>query len=49
MNVVELDIRKVPGYEHFRLDDCVAGATVQLVFRSSYGYTFLMERRFRYA
>ncbi len=48
MNVVELDIRKIPGYEHFRLDDCVAGATVQLVFRSSYGYTFLMERRFRY-
>ena len=49
MNVVESDIRKVPGYEHFCLDDCVAGATVQLIFRSSYGYTFLMERRFRYA
>lgn len=49
MNVVEMDIRKVPGYEHFRLDDCVAGVTVQLIFRSSYGYTFLMERKFRYA
>ena len=49
MNVVEMDIRKIPGYEQFRLDDCVAGAAVQLVFRSSYGYTFLMERRFRYA
>ena len=49
MNVVETDIRKVQGYEHFRLDDCVAGATVQLIFRSRYGYTFLMERRFRYA
>ncbi|MBR1470009.1 MAG: hypothetical protein IJ600_00035 [Lachnospiraceae bacterium] len=48
MNVVELDVRKIPGYENFRLDDCVAGATMQLIFKSSYGYTFLMERRFRY-
>ncbi len=48
MDIVEMDVRKA-GYEDFRLDNCVAGATVQLVFRSRYGYSFLMERRFRYA
>ena len=48
MDIVEMDVRQA-GYEDFRLDNCVAGATVQLVFRSRYGYSFLMERRFRYA
>lgn len=49
MDIVEMDMRMVGGYEDFCLDNCMAGATVQFIFRSSYGYSFLMERRFRYA
>jgi len=48
MDIVEMDIRKIEGYENFRLDDCVAAATVQYIFYSSYGYSFFAERRFRY-
>ncbi|MBR5420497.1 MAG: hypothetical protein IK115_05045 [Lachnospiraceae bacterium] len=48
MDVVEMDVR-LAGYPDFRLDNCVAGATVQLIVSSGYGYSFLMERRFRYA
>lgn len=47
MNVVEMDIRKA-GYENFNLDDCIAAATVQLTFHSTYGYEFFMERSFGY-
>ena len=49
MDIVEMDIRQVSGYEDFCLDNCVAGGTIQFIFCSSYGYSFLMERRFRYA
>lgn len=48
MNLVEMNIRKVAGYENFCLDQCVAAFTVQLVFSSSYGYSFLMKRSCRY-
>ncbi len=48
MDIVEMDIRLVDGYEDFCLDNCIAGACVQMVFRSRYGYSFFMERRFRY-
>ena len=49
MDIVEMDIRQVSGYADFCLDNCVAGATVQMIFNSWYGYSFFMERRFRYA
>lgn len=48
MNLVEMNIRKVVGYENFCLDQCVAAFTVQMVFSSSYGYSFLMKRSCRY-
>ncbi len=48
MDMVEADIRKISGYEEFRLDDCVAAATVQYIFKSNRGYTFLATRKFRY-
>ena len=48
MNLVEMNIRKVAGYENFCLDQCVAAFTVQMVFSSSYGYNFLMKRSCRY-
>lgn len=44
MNIVEMNIRGVPGYENFCLDQCVAALTFQMVFSSSYGYSFLMRR-----
>ena len=48
MDIVEMDLREIGGYGDFCLDNCVAGATVQMIFRSRYGYSFFMERRFRY-
>ncbi|MCR5210175.1 MAG: DUF5702 domain-containing protein [Lachnospiraceae bacterium] len=47
MNVVEMDLRKA-GYENFKLDECIAAATVQFTFHSTYGYDFFMERSFGY-
>ena len=49
MDIVEMDIRQLDTYGDFCLDNCIAGACVQLIFISSYGYSFFMERRFRYA
>ena len=48
MDVVEMDVRMVPGYEAFRLDDCIAAATIQFTFKSDYGYEFFVERNMRY-
>ncbi|MDE6529146.1 MAG: hypothetical protein K2K96_00055 [Lachnospiraceae bacterium] len=48
MNLVEMNIREVAGYENFCLDQCVAALTFQMVFSSSYGYSFLMQRSCRY-
>lgn len=48
MDIVEMDVRMVPGYEAFRLDDCIAAATIQFTFKSDYGYEFFVERNMRY-
>ncbi|MDE6686925.1 MAG: hypothetical protein K2K17_06385, partial [Lachnospiraceae bacterium] len=48
MDIVEMNIRKVAGYENFCLDQCVAALTFQMVFSSSYGYSFLLQRSCRY-
>lgn len=48
MDIVEMNIRKVAGYENFCLDQCIASVTFQMVFSSSYGYSFLMQRNCRY-
>lgn len=48
MDVVEMNIRNVAGYENFCLDQCVAALTFQMVFSSRYGYSFLMQRSCRY-
>ena len=48
MDIIEMDMRQINGYGDFCMDNCIAGATVQMIFRSRYGYSFLMERRFRY-
>ena len=48
MDIVEMNIRQVPGYETFCLDQCVASVTLQMSFSSSYGYSFLMKRNCHY-
>ncbi|MBR3306403.1 MAG: hypothetical protein IKI75_03995 [Lachnospiraceae bacterium] len=48
MDIVEMDVRERTGNEYFKLDNCVGAASLRFIFRSSYGYSFLMERRFRY-
>lgn len=48
MDIVEMNIRNAAGYENFCLDQCVAAVTFQMVFSSSYGYSFLMRRNCRY-
>lgn len=48
MDIVEMNIRKIAGYENFCLDQCVAALTFQMVFSSSYGYGFLMQRNCRF-
>lgn len=48
MDIVEMNIRKTAGYENFCLDQCVASLTFQMVFSSSYGYSFLMQRSCRF-
>ncbi|MDE6712353.1 MAG: hypothetical protein K2K20_01270 [Lachnospiraceae bacterium] len=48
MDIVEMNIRNVAGYENFCLDQCIAALTFQMVFSSSYGYSFLMQRSCRY-
>ena len=47
-DIIEMNMRTVPAYASFRMDDCVAAACIQYVFKSSYGYTLLAEKRFRY-
>lgn len=48
MDIVEMDIREKTGKESFRLDECVAGYTVQIGIVSRYGYEYLYERSFGY-
>lgn len=48
MDIVEMDIRKITGKTGFRLDDCIAGGTIQFIFTNRYGYEFLLNREFGY-
>lgn len=48
MDIIEMDVRMVSGYENFRFDDCIAAATVQFTFKSGYGYEFFVERNMRF-
>ena len=47
-DVIEMNMRNVETYASFRIDDCVAAADIQYVFKSSYGYQLLAEKKFRY-
>lgn len=47
-DVIEMNMRSVDVYSSFRIDDCVAAADIQYVFKSAYGYNLLAEKKFRY-
>lgn len=48
MDIVEMDVRGATGNSEFRLDECVAAFTMQMISSSDYGYEFLMTREFGY-
>lgn len=48
MDVVEMNIRQLPGEENFRLDHCIMAATIQIVYTSEFGYEFLVTRTLGY-
>ena len=47
-DIIEMNMRTAGTYSSFRIDDCIAAANIQYIFKSSYGYTLLAEKRFRY-
>lgn len=44
IDMAELDIRKTPGNESFRMDGCIDGMTIQANIIGEHGYAFLLER-----
>ncbi|WP_026505126.1 DUF5702 domain-containing protein [Butyrivibrio sp. NC3005] len=48
MDIMELDIRKVKGYENFRIDGCVDCFTLEAEMQGETGKTFSQKRYFGY-
>lgn len=48
MNLVEADMRTIPGNESFCLDSCVVAFEAEVVFESAYGYRYEYIREKRY-
>lgn len=48
MDVVELDIRKTAGNEHFRLDQCIDAMLVSMGFTDTYQHNYVLTRYMRY-
>lgn len=48
MNLVEADIRLMPGNSHFRLDNCYEQVEFYIRVRSKYGYEYEITRRAGY-
>ena len=48
MDVIESDVRHITGKPNFRLDNCIGAGEVQIIFESTYGYSFLTKRCFCY-
>ena len=44
MDLIEMELRKTKGSENFCMDNCIAAFQLQAVFKSDYGYYFLMKR-----
>ena len=48
MDLVEMDIRRTPGNEHFRMDGCIDGLEAEVLVKSGYGYQFTIKREKKY-
>ena len=48
MDLVEMDIRRTPGNEFFRMDGCIDGLEAEASIRSGYGYQFFIRREKKY-
>lgn len=48
MDLVEMDIRRTPGNENFRMDGCIDGLEAEAAVRSGYGYQFTIRREKQY-
>lgn len=48
MDLIEMDIRRTPGNEYFRMDGCIDGLEAEAAIRSGYGYTCAIRREKRY-
>lgn len=48
MDLVEMDIRRTAGNEHFRMDGCIDGLEAEAQIRSGYGYQFTIRREKKY-
>lgn len=48
MDLVEMDIRRTPGNQFFRMDGCIDGLEAEAAVRSGYGYSFTVRREKQY-
>lgn len=48
MDLVEMDVRRTPGNDHFRMDGCIDALQAEATVRSGYGYCFTVSREKRY-
>lgn len=48
MDIMEMDIRKTAGNQHFRMDKCVYQLKADVNVTSDYGYGFSIEREYSY-
>ena len=48
MDLVEMDIRRTPGNECFRMDGCIDGLEAEASIRSGYGYQLSIRREKKY-
>lgn len=48
MDLMEMDIRRTPGNENFRMDGCIDGLEAEAAIRSGYGYHFTIKREKQY-
>lgn len=48
MDLVEMDIRRTAGNEHFRMDGCIDGLEAEARIRSGYGCQFTIQRQKKY-
>ncbi len=48
MDLVEMDIRRTSGNEHFRMDGCIDGLEAEALIQSGYGYQFTIRREKKY-